>query len=158
METNQPKGEWQQMWGSMHNLIGKYCPIWGSLPFHPIVLYTFPHTPNTKNTQTPYNPVSMVPSLVSTHFYSCSLTFSLRSDEEASVWRQKKLSFNKLIYCFVSAPKRYHIMATNKVSYLYSYVNLALFVDMLIIHSHRVNQSCHDAFRWANRRPATSND
>ena len=61
------------------------------------------------------------PSLVSTHTYLCSLTFSLRPDEVASVWRQQKLVFENMIYCFVSATRRYYIMDTNNVSSLFSF-------------------------------------
>ena len=42
-------------------------------------------------------PISVTPSLVSTQFYLCSLTFSLRPDEVVSVWRLQKLVFNKLM-------------------------------------------------------------
>ena len=47
-------------------------------------------------------PISEVPSLVSTHFDLCSLTSSLRPDEAASVWKLQKLVFKKLIdlLCF----------------------------------------------------------
>ena len=52
----------------------------------------------------------MAPTLVSTNFYLCSLTFYLRPDEVASVLRQQKLVIEIVIYSFVSAPRRYHIM------------------------------------------------
>ena len=41
----------------------------------------------------------VAPSLVSTHLYLCSLTFTHIPDEVASVWRQQKFIFNNLIYC-----------------------------------------------------------
>ena len=43
----------------------------------------------------PKLPVSVAPALVSTHIYLGSLTFSLKPDEVALVWRQQKLVFNK---------------------------------------------------------------
>ena len=53
----------------------------------PIVPYT-PCTPLiSKTPQTPLHPISVVLSLVSTHIYLCSLTFSLSPDEAASGWR-----------------------------------------------------------------------
>ena len=64
----------------------------------------------------------MAPYVVSTYIYLGSVTFSLRPDEAASVWRQQKLVFKNVIYCFVSAPRRYCIMDTNKVSNLFSFL------------------------------------
>ena len=53
--------------------------------------------PNTPNTPcTPYTPISVAPCLVSMHLYSCSLTFSHRPDEVASIWRLQKLVCYKL--------------------------------------------------------------
>ena len=97
---------------SMCNFIGKYCPMWGCLPFSSLLYHTPPHTPLiTQNTpNSPSSPISVAPFLVSTHFSLCRVTFSIRPDEAASVWRQQKLVSNKLIYCFVSASRRYHII------------------------------------------------
>ena len=39
----------------------------------------------------PYSPVSVMPSLVRTHIYLFSETFSLRPDEVATVWWLQKL-------------------------------------------------------------------
>ena len=69
-------------------------------------LYHTPHcTPLIpKIPQTSFTQISVAQSLVSTDIYLCSLTFSLRPDEVASVWRQQNLVFKNVIYCFVSAP------------------------------------------------------
>ena len=54
--------------------------------------------------QTPFYPVLRAPSLVSSHLILCSLTFSRRPDEAASVWRQRKLVYHNLgDICFDSA-------------------------------------------------------
>ena len=77
--------------------------------FSPLLFAIIPtHIPNTQTSHTPklpYTPISVVQPLVSAHFYLCSLTFSHIAEEVASVWRQQKLVFNNLIYCFVSALK-----------------------------------------------------
>ena len=82
----------------------------GVPPLSPFVLYTSLHTPNTQNTPLSNTPISVALSLVSTHFYLCSLTFSLRPDELASVWRQQKLIFNKidLLPCFSNQEISYY--------------------------------------------------
>ena len=101
---------------------GNYCPMWGCLPFHPycvIIPPAHPSYPNIPNF--PTHPFQWHQLLVRTHFYLCSLTFSVRPDEAASVWRQQKLIFNKLIYCFVSA---YHIMDTNKFTNRFNNMDL----------------------------------
>ena len=95
--------------------------MWGHLPLSPLLYHAPPYTPLIP--QAPkffYTSISVAPSLVSTHFYLCSLTFSLRPDEVATVWRQLKHVLKILIYCFVSAPRRYHIMDTDKVRNLFS--------------------------------------
>ena len=61
----------------------------------PSIHHKYPKHP--MNPKLPYTPISMVPSLVSTHFDLCGLAFSHRPDEVASVWRLRKLVFNKLI-------------------------------------------------------------
>ena len=104
------------------NFIVKYHPLWRCLPLSTPLHHTPPHiTLIPKHPKLPYNPISVVPSLVSTNIYLCSLTFSLRPDEVASVLRQQKPVFKNVIYCFVSAPWRYYVMDTNKVSNLFSY-------------------------------------
>ena len=67
--------------------------------YHSLLTINFPHT---KHSILLFTPISVVPSLVSTHFYICSLTFSHRPDEAASVWRLWKLVCNKLLdlLCF----------------------------------------------------------
>ena len=62
--------------------------MWGAFLFIPNVAIEPQHTPNTQTPQIPYISFSVVPSLVNTHVYLCSLTFSLRPDEAASAWRQ----------------------------------------------------------------------
>ena len=82
----------------MHNFFGKYSHV-GVPPFSH---HTPTHTPLIP--QTPYTPISVAPSLVSTHIYLGSLTFSLRPDKVASVWRQWNLVFNKCeqLLCFTN--------------------------------------------------------
>ena len=65
--------------GGTHNFIGKYCPMWGCLTFHPYCTITLvPCTPPIPKTpHTPYFTISVVPSFVHTHIYLCSLTFVL---------------------------------------------------------------------------------
>ena len=70
-------------------------PMHGCLPFYPFYtkhLHAYPLYP--KHPKLPYTPISVVPSLVSIHIYLGNLTFSLRPDEGASVWRQQKLVCN----------------------------------------------------------------
>ena len=69
------------------------CPLlWVSIPMwdafiSPLSHNTPPHTPLIPITPLlSYFPISVVPSLVSTHIYLCSLTFSIRPDEAVSVW------------------------------------------------------------------------
>ena len=89
------------IWKAPH--MGQYLPI--EVPHVPNLLHgklnlnylnclhnTPQCIPNTQTSLTPYSPISVAPSLVSTHFYLCSLTFSLRPDEAASVWRLESLS------------------------------------------------------------------
>ena len=99
-------------WGAHTTSFGKYCPT-GCLPspYHPYYLRKTPYNWSTKTTQTPYTPISVVPSLVSTRFYLCSLTFCHRPDAVASVWMLQKLVCHKLIICFVSAYGRYYNIA-----------------------------------------------
>ena len=94
--------------------------MWGCLPLSPNCITHFPTHPLYP--KLPYTPISVAPSLVSTHIYLCSLTFSLKPDEAASVCRQKKLVFKNVIYCFVLAPWRYYIIYTDRVSNLFSYM------------------------------------
>ena len=71
------------------------------LPLSPLLHHTPPHTPLIPKTpQTPYIPIAEVPSLVGTHIYLCSLTFSLRPEEAASVGKQQKLVFKNVIHMF----------------------------------------------------------
>ena len=44
--------------------------------------------------------------------------------------------FTMLIYCFVSAPRRYHIMDTNKVSNLFSYLRDKCGRDSVKLHRY----------------------
>ena len=75
------------MWGHTQlHLVS--CLMWGCLPFQPYICHNMPHTPNTQTPQTPLTSISVVPSVVSTHFYLCSFTFSHRPDEVASVLGQ----------------------------------------------------------------------
>ena len=72
--------------GGMHIFLVSILML-GCLNFTPTISYTSPHTPNTQNTPTPYSPVPVVASLVSTHIYLGSSTFSLRPDEAAAQYR-----------------------------------------------------------------------
>ena len=75
--------------GGMHNFIGKNSHVGVPSVFTPFIPYTSPDTPNTQNTPNPLHLISVVPSLVRTHIYSgTGLTFSLRPNEAASVWKQ----------------------------------------------------------------------
>ena len=81
--------------GGMHIFLVS-IPMWGHLHFTP-TYHTPPCTPLIPKTpQLPYSPVPVATSLVSTHIYLGSLTFSLRPDEAASVWRQQKLVLNNM--------------------------------------------------------------
>ena len=96
--------------GGMCNFIAKCCPMWGSLPFSSLLYHT-PHCTSLipKTPKTPLHPISVAPSLVSSHIYLCILIFSFGPDEVASVWRQQNLVFKKcdLLLCF----------STQKISY-----------------------------------------
>ena len=47
----------QQLWEGTCNFIGKYCPMWGCLPFSSLLYCTPPHTPLIpKIPQTPLDP------------------------------------------------------------------------------------------------------
>ena len=69
----------------------------------------------------PYSSVSVVPSLVSTHIYLFSITFTLRPDETATVWWLQKLVYNYTVIALFQQIRSYHIMDTNKVSNLFKY-------------------------------------
>ena len=88
--------------GGMHNFLGKYSHV-GVPSFTLVTPYTYPNTPNAQNTPISYFPISVAPSLVSTHIYLGSLTFSLRPDEVASLWSSESLSLIILNNHFVSA-------------------------------------------------------
>ena len=75
------------------HLLGKYSHV-GVPSFHPYHIIHLPTHPSTHYTPTPL--ISVAPSLVSTHYYLCNVTFSLRPDEVALVWRQGKLVKNNL--------------------------------------------------------------
>ena len=65
-------------WDSLSTSFSKYGPMWGYIPFHPYCAIIPPHKPLIpKTTQNPYTPISVVQSLVKTHFYLCSLIFAL---------------------------------------------------------------------------------
>ena len=55
-----------------------------------------------------YSPTYTVPSLVSTHIYLISLTFSLGPDEAATVWWLQKLVCDLNAIYFVSVIKEYY--------------------------------------------------
>ena len=58
----------------VHSL-GKYCPMWGAFPYHPMATYTSPHTPNIQNIQTPlHSHFSGI--FFGKYTYLCSLTLS----------------------------------------------------------------------------------
>ena len=93
--------------GGMCNYIGKYCFLWECLLHITLTISIIPpptpHAPKHPiNQKLPYTPISVAPSLVRKDFYLCSLTFSHRPDEAASVWRLQKLVCNKLmdLLCF----------------------------------------------------------
>ena len=99
---------------SLCNNVGAHSFIWlvlshsGYLPFHHCCCHNTPCTPLI-----PKHPIH--PHFSGTIFASyallfCIWTFSHRPDEAVSVWRQWKLVFNNLIYCFLSALRRYHIL------------------------------------------------
>ena len=70
--------------GTPHHLLGKYS-IWEC--HNPLSVLTPPCTTFIISTPLqPYSPVLAVPSLISTHIYLFSLTFSPRPDEAATVW------------------------------------------------------------------------
>ena len=73
-----------------------------------IIQLYLPYIPNTQNTSNS-PPFQWPPSMVSTCIYVV-LTFSLRPDEATSVWRHQNLFFKNVIYCFVSVPRRFHII------------------------------------------------
>ena len=82
-------------WGAPITSIGKYYSMQrvpSFSPFHPLLTLKLPTHPNLL-----YTPVFMAPSLVSTHFDLCCLTFPHKPDEVASVWRLQKLVCNKLL-------------------------------------------------------------
>ena len=82
---------------------------------HPHPSFTPPCTPLTPNT--PYAPVSVTPSLVSTHIYLFSITFSLRPGEVATVWWLWKLVSKYHVIALFQQIRRYHIMDTKLVTY-----------------------------------------
>ena len=98
LQTTSPDNKW----GADATSIDKCCPMLGCLPYHPYYYHNNPTSHTPIHPKLPYTPSSVVPSFVTAHLYLCSLTFSLRPDEAASVWRQQKLVFNKLIdwLCF----------------------------------------------------------
>ena len=101
----------QQLWGTHANSLVSIVPCGVAFPFHLYCTIYLPQAPYTqKHPKLSYTLISLSPSLVSAHIYICSLTFSLRPDEAASVWRQRKLVFKISIYCFVSAPRRYRVI------------------------------------------------
>ena len=84
-----------------------------------------PHTSPTPkysiHPNSPYTPVSVAPSLVSTHIYLHSLTFSHKPDEAVSVWRLLKLVYYNLDYfALLQHLGRYFNINTKLVSYLVS--------------------------------------
>ena len=66
---------------------------------NPLYSLLIPHT------STPIPPTYAVPSLVSTHIYLISLTFSLGPDEAATVWLWQKLVYGFNAIYFVLAVK-----------------------------------------------------
>ena len=62
-----------------------------------------------------------------THNCLCRLTFSLRPDEVASVWKQQKLVFKNVIYYFVSALRRFN---KNRNEQKHDWIRLANNLEM----------------------------
>ena len=46
------------MWEVCAIWFGKYCPMWGCLPFHPYCCHNTAHTPKTWTPHTPQNPLN----------------------------------------------------------------------------------------------------
>ena len=63
--------------GGMHNFIGKYSYVGMPSLSIPFIPYTSLYPLISKTPQTPLHPISVAPSLVSTHIYLGNLTFVL---------------------------------------------------------------------------------
>ena len=95
------------IWGAPAASFGRYCSMCGVLSFSPFVAIISPHTPNTPKPPTSHFSGAIFGKYT---FYLCSLAFSLRPDEAASVWRQAKLVFNKfdVLLCFSTQEISYY--------------------------------------------------
>ena len=89
----------------------------GGATITPLSFFTPPHTLLTPNTlQLPNFPVSVVPSLVSTHIYLFSITFALRPDKVATVWSLQKLVSKYHLIALFQQIRSYHIMDSQHVA------------------------------------------
>ena len=109
-----------------HNKMREQLQLISIISYEAIFLWSIPpstisikpqHTPQ----KLPYTSISVVSSLVCTHFDLHSLRFSLRLDKTASVWRLQKLVSNKLIdlLCFSIQEKLKHRVTLLFISQLF---------------------------------------